>query len=157
MTDPYDRMLAHLRWADREVAGALRRAPHAAGLELLAHIVGAEETWLARLERRTPRVPVWPHLTLDDTTALAEAVHAGLAEWLERADDAALDEEIAYTNSAGREFVTRASDMLLQLLLHGCYHRGQIAMLIRQGGSAPAPTDYIAWVRGVPAATRTTP
>jgi len=38
--------------------------------------------------------------------------------------------------------------------MHGCYHRGQVAMLIRDGGGTPAPTDYIAFVRGAPAATR---
>ena len=42
-----------------------------------------------------------------------------------------------------------------QLLLHGAYHRGQIALLLREGGAEPAPTDYIAFVRGAPAATRT--
>jgi uncharacterized damage-inducible protein DinB len=39
--------------------------------------------------------------------------------------------------------------------LHGSYHRGQIALLVRAGGSTPAPTDYIAFIRGAPAATRT--
>jgi uncharacterized damage-inducible protein DinB len=38
--------------------------------------------------------------------------------------------------------------------LHGAYHRGQIAQLLRQNGAQPAATDYIGFVRGVPAATR---
>jgi uncharacterized damage-inducible protein DinB len=39
-------------------------------------------------------------------------------------------------------------------MLHGAYHRGQIALLIRQAGAVPAPTDYVAFVRGAPTATR---
>jgi uncharacterized damage-inducible protein DinB len=38
--------------------------------------------------------------------------------------------------------------------LHGSYHRGQIALLMRQGGGAPAATDYIAFVRDMPAPPR---
>lgn len=154
---PLERLLAHLRHADRAVLGALRAAPgNAAALELFAHVAGAEETWLARIEQRPPRAPVWPQTGLEETAALAAQVHEDLASWLSRADDDSLAAEIAYVNSAGDRFVSRAVDILLHVLLHGAYHRGQIALLLRQGGAVPAPTDYIAFVRGAPAATRVT-
>jgi uncharacterized damage-inducible protein DinB len=38
-------------------------------------------------------------------------------------------------------------------MLHGQYHRGKINLLLRQAGLAPAPVDFISFVRGVPAAT----
>ena len=152
---PLETLLQHLRWADREVLGALRAAPPIPrALELYAHVLGAEETWLARLERRTARLAVWPALTLDEAERMADAVHVSLAEWLGRSDEAALSAEITYTNSAGRQFTTPAMDMLMQVVLHGVYHRGQIALLLRESGATPAPTDYIAFVRGAPAATR---
>ena len=65
-----------------------------------------------------------------------------------------LDRDVTYTNSAGQEFTSRVEDILLHVVMHGSYHRGQVAMLIRDGGGTPAPTDYIAFVRGAPAATR---
>jgi len=37
--------------------------------------------------------------------------------------------------------------MLLQAFTHGGYHRGQIAMQLRQQGLEPVNTDYIIWVR----------
>lgn len=152
---PFETLFRHLRWADLEVLGALRAAPpHPAALALFAHVVGAEETWLARLEQRTPRAAVWPDLTLDEAARLAETVHASLIAWLERADEATFTADIAYTNSAGQRFTTRALDMVMQLITHGINHRGQIALLLRQSGAVPAPTDYIAFVRGAPAATR---
>lgn len=36
--------------------------------------------------------------------------------------------------------------------MHGQYHRGKVNLLLRQADRTPAPTDYIAFVRGVPAA-----
>ncbi|MFQ5740386.1 MAG: DinB family protein [Acidobacteriota bacterium] len=36
------------------------------------------------------------------------------------------------------------------------YHRGKVNLLLRQAGHAPAATDFIAFVRGAPAATEAT-
>ena len=57
-----------------------------------------------------------------------------------------------YVNSAGQSFETPVSDMLLQVFLHGQYHRGKVNLMLREGGLPPVPTDYISWARGVPAA-----
>ncbi len=54
---------------------------------------------------------------------------------------------IVYRNTAGKEFTTALEDILLHVFLHGAYHRGQIAALVREGGDEPKPTDYIQWVR----------
>lgn len=36
---------------------------------------------------------------------------------------------------------------LAHVVLHGSYHRGQIALLTRAGGGTPAATDYILFIR----------
>jgi len=51
-------------------------------------------------------------------------------------------------------FRSRVEDILLHVVLHGCYHRGQVAIALREAGAEPSATDFIAFVRGVPAATR---
>lgn len=156
LTATLENLLAHLQWADEQALTALRSAGerHAGALELLAHVIGAEETWLARLEGRVPALAVWPNLDLGELTSAMMRTHAALAAWLATADDEALDAEIDYVNSAGTAFRTRAADIVLHVMLHGAYHRGQIALLLRQSGTRPLPTDYIAFVRGAPAATR---
>jgi len=67
-----------------------------------------------------------------------------------------LGREIDYRTSDGRAFRSTIEDILLHVALHGSYHRGQIALLIRGGGGEPASTDFIAFVRGAPTA-RTVP
>jgi uncharacterized damage-inducible protein DinB len=155
--DRLQRLFAHLRWADDNTLAALRAAlpqPPADALELYAHVLGAEHVWLARLEGRVPRLVVWPQLSLDDCAAVAAKNTAGFESVLGRMDDAALEQAVAYTNSAGQSFTSRADDILLHVALHGAYHRGQVALLLRRQGFTPATTDYIAFVRGAPAATR---
>ncbi|HEU5359182.1 MAG TPA: DinB family protein, partial [Gemmatimonadales bacterium] len=61
---------------------------------------------------------------------------------------------VTYRNSAGLEFTSTVEDILLHVALHGAYHRGQVARALREGGAVPNATDYIAFIRGAPAARR---
>lgn len=155
MADYLERMLAHMSWADESVLQSLEAnpAPEPRWLELFAHVLAAEHVWLSRIAGEKPEVAVWPDLWVKECRLLAEANRtrfAGLAA-LPVSDRA---RPIRYTNSAGQEFTSTVEDILLHVCLHGSYHRGQIALAMRQGGGAPAPTDYIGFIRGVPAATR---
>ncbi len=149
-------LIAHLGWADDLVLASLRSAtaPDPRALEVFSHILAAEHVWLARLQGARPRHPVWPALTLEECAAMVQGNQRELSRYVAGLAAADLDRGITYTNSAGREFTSRVEDILLQVCLHGCYHRGAIAWALRAGGSVPMATDYIAFVRGAPAATR---
>lgn len=141
-------MFAHLRWADSRALAALRAAaaPPAQALELYAHILGAEHIWLARLRQEPAQVAVWPSLDLDACAALADANHSAFSELSTTLDEAGLAREIPYLNSAGSPFRSSLRDILLHVALHGCYHRGQVALLLRQAGAEP-PADRLHRVR----------
>ena len=149
-----ERLFRHLVWADEAVASAIAAA-RASGdaRELYAHLVGTEAVWLARLRGDTP-VEVWPDPDRLDLAAFARDVHGRYRAWLDGVDPTELRRPVEYVNSAGRSFTSSVEDILLHVFLHGAYHRGQIAWLLRSGGAEPAPSDYIAFARGAPAATR---
>ena len=152
------KLIHHLRWADAAALEALRTSPgsDARALTIYAHILGAEAVWLARLAGRRPDVAVWPVLSLDEAASLAVRNADELDAYVASLVAEDLGREIEYRNSAGLEFRSTIEDILLHVMLHGSYHRGQVMLLIRTGGGEPASTDYIAFVRGVPAA-RTAP
>jgi uncharacterized damage-inducible protein DinB len=154
--DYLERLFRHMAWADTHALEALRKAADASGLAHaeLAHVLGTEHVWLARLEGHPATVAVWPTLSIDDCAALAQETNAGFSAFLEREDDITLERNVHYRNSAGRDFDSKVSDILLHVALHGSYHRGKVAAALRGAGAEPAPTDYIGFVRGVPAATR---
>jgi uncharacterized damage-inducible protein DinB len=157
MLEEIRRLYAHAAWADEAVLGALTRAGDATPFEvpeIFGHVVGAELVWLSRLRNEPPPVAVWPEATLDTLRDLVTRSREGFAEYLAGLSEAGLDTEVRYVNSAGRAFTSRVSDILVHAALHGAYHRGQVALLLRQAGLEPAPTDYIAFVRGAPSATR---
>ena len=154
MPDPHiHRLLAHLDWADRRALEVLRATPEPDAVRRFAHVLAAERVWLTRLRGEPPDTPVWPDLTLDECARLADENRAGYAAYVSALTPVELAREVAYTTSAGQALRSRVDDILLQVALHGQYHRGQLALLVRAAGGTPAPTDYIVFVRGAPAAS----
>jgi uncharacterized damage-inducible protein DinB len=153
--DAMRRMWEHAAWADALLLSALEAmqpAPALAWREYV-HVLGAESVWLDRLVGRAQRFPVWPELSVGDGFALAASLRSEYAEYLAALTPDALDARVAYVNSAGQSFRTPVSDILLQVMLHGQYHRGKVNLMLRQAHLPPVPTDYISFARGVPAAT----
>ena len=148
-------LLAHMAWADARVLESLRQpgVPKRA-VDLYAHVLGAEHVWLARLEGRSASLAVWPQLTVDECEAAAVRNRKEFRAYLDALAESDLRRSVHYRNSAGQEFDNAIEDVLLHVAMHGSYHRGQVALLARDAGTEPAPTDFIAFVRGAPAATR---
>ena len=148
-------MFEHVAWADAQVGRALTSAAApAAAVREYAHVVGVEEVWLARVQRRTPALAVWPEIDAGAAMAEGARVLIGYSALLGTLDGAALEQTVTYTNSARREFSTPLIDILTHVALHGQYHRGKVNLVLRQNGLEPAPTDFIGFTRGVPAATQ---
>lgn len=155
LLDEIRRLWRHMWWADRKVLAAVTNTP-AAGPTVVreaAHILGAEETWLARLDGRQPCAAVWPEVGPDALAGLLDATHAAGAAFIEGLEEADLGRTVEYTNSAGDEFTNTVQEIMTHVALHGQYHRGKINLLLCEAGLDPAPVDYIAWRRGAPAAT----
>jgi uncharacterized damage-inducible protein DinB len=149
-------LLDHLAWADARALEALRAMPPGTpeadrAATIYAHLAAAAHVWLSRLEGRAPAYAVWPTLGLDEAEALARETAAALRAHAAGLDAAGLAREVSYRTSAGQPFVNTVGDVIAHVALHGSYHRGQLALLARQGGAAPAATDYIVWARGAPA------
>ena len=145
-----------MEWADRLVLAGVRNAsgPSPKVVEVYSHILGAEHVWLSRINAVAPRFAVWPALTIDEAERLAAANIEGYRMILSGITAETLDAPITYRNSAGDQFTSTLDDILTHVALHGSYHRGQIAASLRAAGQVPNPTDYIAFSRGAPAATR---
>jgi uncharacterized damage-inducible protein DinB len=156
MKEYFTRLFKHLEWADERVLVSLRSAQHPQkrGLELYSHILGSEHVWLSRINGTAQRVDVWPILTLDECERLGKENIAAFKDLISRLTPELLEKPITYRNSAGDQFTSTVEDILTHVAMHGPYHRGQIAAALRAGGDTPSPTDYIAFVRGAPAATR---
>lgn len=144
-----------MAWADERVLESLRQpgVPQRA-LDLYAHVLGTEHVWLTRVEQRPRTVPVWPSMTLEECAQLAVENRRAFRACMDRLTSDDVRRIVHYRNSAGDEYENAIEDILLHVAMHGSYHRGQVTLLVRDAGAEPQPTDFIAFVRGAPAATR---
>lgn len=146
MPQTLDQLYEHMWWAhDALVAEARREALDDETMKLLAHIVAAEHLWLNRIDAATPRVAVWPALSLDAIAQLEGENRRRFRALLRRQDT--LRQRVRYRNSAGNDFDNDVEEILTHVALHGHYHRGQIARTMRAAGREPVYTDYIGYVR----------
>ena len=144
----FRRLLEHDGWANVAALVALRDGPGSAKARAwLAHIIGAERLWLARLRQEPSEMPVWPDLDLDACAAQLPDLQAEWMRCLATLDEEGLDDGVAYRNSKGEFWTSSVTDILTHVVLHAAYHRGQIAAAIREAGGTPAYTDYIHAVR----------
>jgi uncharacterized damage-inducible protein DinB len=156
LRDHFLGLYRHLAWADARLVECLRSARNlqTRDLELYSHIVGAEHTWLCRINGSAPQVAVWPKLTIDEAERLARENAYSFTDLVGGLKAETFRKPVTYRNSAGDQFTSTVEDILTHVALHGAYHRGQIAISVRGHGDTPTPTDYIAFARGAPAATR---
>ncbi len=147
------RMFAYDDWANRECLAALRAAnpPSADTINRMAHILSAQKLWLERILKQPRSMPVWPSSTIDDCAALADEISVAWQSYLARVANpfapGSLDDQVEYRNSKGEPWRSRVEDILMHVLFHSAYHRGQIALQMRAAGVQPAYTDFIHAVR----------
>jgi uncharacterized damage-inducible protein DinB len=148
------RMLDHLIWADERTARALASlpTPDADAIKRYAHILGAEAVWLERVTGTSATVTPWPEMDLAACSELARRNHAALRTLLHDLTPTTLTREVRYTNTKGASFSNSVEEVLHHVAMHGMYHRGQVAMRVRELGGTPLATDFIAYVREVQAA-----
>jgi uncharacterized damage-inducible protein DinB len=145
----FRRLFDYDYWGNREALASVATAA-AAGEQAQRYfndIIGAERIWLARFSNPNPQITPWPTLTLDECGAEVERLHAGWLALLDQTTPEKLAGDLAYRNTKGVEFRTPIQDVLMHLVMHSAYHRGQVAKAVRDAGGKPAATDYVVFVR----------
>ena len=147
MDSTLNQLWAYNDWANRKIftlfEGYGDKVPYSCQ-HLLSHIMNAQSTWYHRVINQKPIVGVWDDHDLETCKKMHAETSAGLKAVI---DDGTQSEVINYSNSLNHAFQNSLQDILLQVLTHGAYHRGQIAQELRKNGLGPVNTDYITFVR----------
>jgi uncharacterized damage-inducible protein DinB len=142
------KLFVYDKWAiDRSVA-SLERPANSRALRMLSHILLGEKIWLTRLNGQDSlSIPTFSELSLVECSRLSDELHSAYLRYIDSLTNADLDTIITYKNTKGIEFHTSIKDILIHVGLHAVYHRGQVAMLVKDGGGQAIGTDYILFTR----------
>ena len=144
-----DRVFAALRALEPEALRGRIESSFPSPLATLAHIVAAEWVWLSRWRGHSPSsVPSWlEEPELEDLGARLAAVESERAELLEGLSSADVETSLEYRTIDGESHEDRLLDLLLHVVNHSSYHRGQLTTMLRQLGVEPVATDYVLFLQ----------
>lgn len=114
------------------------------------HLLDAESIWWQRLKLQEKILRPSESFSgnFSDLSRQLQQQNRLWMDWMNNANEHALQHEFIYYNSKKERFKQPVYEMLLHLFNHGTYHRGQLVTLLRQAGVEKIPaTDFIEWSR----------
>lgn len=125
------------------IAGDTGRVPDET-VTMMCHILNAQQIWNCRIQGKPFAITPFskhPVEKLHEVNSVESTVSLSIAE-LE--DPARI---VNYATLTGIPYQNAVQDILLHIVNHATYHRGQIAMQLKQAGLQPPVTDFIAYKR----------
>jgi uncharacterized damage-inducible protein DinB len=113
--------------------------------DTLTHLLAVECLWLERWRGRSPRTLLAP-AELPTLAALSQrwqTVEREMREYLGGLSDEAIECPLTCVSTRGQAWTYPLWRMILHLLHHQSYHRGQVTALLRQLGVQPPKVDFL--------------
>ncbi len=115
---------------------------------IYGHLISAQILWLNRIkDLPTAPFPLWHVYKLRELRTMTEESTTNWVNYLHDHKFETFEEMIFYKNTKGRKYESTIREIITQVISHSAYHRGQMALLLRESGIEPPPTDYIAYRR----------
>ena len=113
--------------------------------DTLAHLLAVEWLCLERWRGRSPRVllPSEDFPTLATLCHRWNTVEQEMMRYLAELTEGALEEPITCVGTRGNTWTYSLWRMMVHLLEHQTYHRGQVTSLLRQLGLEPPKVDFL--------------
>jgi uncharacterized damage-inducible protein DinB len=142
------KLFTYDEWAIGRSLSSLQDTVSSEAQLMLSHILSAEKIWMVRLQGEdSSAIPVFEEFSLEECARISDELHRDYLAYIDSLTESDLDTLISYKNTKGVPFQTSIKDILTHVGLHGVYHRGQVALLVRQGGGTAIGTDYIIYTR----------
>jgi len=113
--------------------------------DTVVHLVGAQEIWLRRWKGTSPKALLDPagFPTSGAIKTRWENLARERAEFLAAQTGETLSRTLTYQNLKGETLSWPLGRLMLHVVNHSTYHRGQVTTLLRQLGAQPAVTDLV--------------
>ncbi|MDX2129680.1 MAG: DinB family protein [Chloroherpetonaceae bacterium] len=155
----FSKLFQYQGWANKKFLKLISEHQDPKSLEILSHNLGAELIWLQRIGKvqlsdrasqvleSAKLIMNGGSLTIDD---ISFSVHDLDMTWnllIQTITEESLSEMIHYKNLKGDSLSTKLSDILMHVVNHATYHRGQISMNLKAKGLKTIPNDFIVFAR----------
>jgi len=109
------------------------------------HIASAQWIWLSRWKGEAPK-GMWNAADFPTPASLrekSEALAQDLAAFVVEQTEESVAKPLNYKNLKGEPMSFPLGQLMLHMVNHSTYHRGQVTTLLRQLGAQPISTDFV--------------
>lgn len=148
MKEYFLKLYQYNAWSNARVLGALeqQKVEDEKILTLMSHVLAAQLIWLHRVvDLPSPNYELWALYPLEQLKAMSEEASSRWLTFIEEHDN--FDRLLRYHNYVGHSYENKVEHIMIHIVNHGTYHRGQIALRLRELGFEPVNTDFITYDR----------
>jgi len=136
-------------WANNKCVESLKSCPDIPNEALirLSHIL--ENNWYVYDIIHERDLHKWDddrNYTFEECIAEIPQIDTAFKALLEGTSQAGLDRPVRFTDIRGNIVERAIAELIFHTFDHCTYHRGQIAMIVRQAGGEPAKTWFNRWI-----------
>lgn len=162
MQDTLQRLFHYKAWANDSLLTALAKLGDESpvmnlAVKAMSHTHVVDQIFAAHLRRVDHP---YASANLDEPPALEvlsariRATDHAYVEYVSPLDDQQLAERIDFTFTDGAPGRMSREEMLMHVITHGVYHRGQVSALMLLNDKAPAIDGFTTWLHTAEASTR---
>ncbi len=148
MKDFFLKWYQYNAWANRRVVSCLElhMITDEKILTVFGHLMAANFIWLHRIkDLPKSKYALWGKYDLTELKKMVEEADDLWMSYIQENEN--FDRVMKYRNYVGDYYENNVQQIMIHLVNHGTYHRGQLAMLLRQKGFEPVNTDFITYDR----------
>ena len=153
---PIQALYDYNRWANARILAAAAKltldqftqdlgSSYRSVRDTLTHLLSSEWIWLMRWRGTSPKEMLSP--SDFPTVALLRKrwaeVESEQTAFLSRLTPESVERPVAYLNTKGERWQYPLWQILLHVVNHATYHRGQVTTMLRQLGAEPVATDFL--------------
>lgn len=162
MQDTLQRLFRYKAWADDELLTTLARIDDGSpvsnlAMKALSHAHVVDRIFAAHLQRQSHPYASANLAELPSRETLSNEIRATDLEYLDHVsalDRDSLAEQIDFTFTDGAPGRMSREEMLMHVITHGVYHRGQVSALMLLNDKTPAIDGFTTWLHRAEAAAR---
>ena len=142
------KLYTYNEWANQRVLKAMtdQGVSDEKTLSLFSHQMSANYLWLHRIKGLDPPpYELWKTYPVDQLKRMVDEVSGMWLAYIKENDN--FNRMLKYKNYVGDYYENNVEHIMMHLVNHGTYHRGQIALRMRQCSYQPINTDFITWDR----------
>jgi len=148
--DSYLKQIRYESWANNMVIDAFMKStfPLERTHQIISHNFNAFSIWLKRIKNEEVTIKLWDNHSIDELSLLNVTLYNDWSTYISTLDDTDFEKKIRFS-FMGKKASISIEDLIIHLVNHSSYHRGQAILQLKGKLPALPLSTYIAFATNI--------